>query len=215
MNEQIKVVVKTSDQDRVLIACENLNIALQTLAPLVRKMHLLSSNATCSAARAGSQGNAFRVLTQDIYFLSEEASTCLEASRLMMADIVLLASSLPSLTIPPDNDDAQSKITERGNDSALLYEQNKQLKYLLRQLNQALSPMEMLAKKGEYLAAFSSVEAAHCVENSLSFEAVALMLKKLVADLKQHAKHQKWLLKEVIESVEKRHIDLSLSKRPA
>lgn len=50
---------------------ELLEQQLTAMQPLLRQMHLLSSNAVSAAARAGSEGDAFRVLTQSIQELGQ------------------------------------------------------------------------------------------------------------------------------------------------
>ncbi|MDO7711551.1 MAG: hypothetical protein MUQ51_08060 [Pseudomonadota bacterium] len=45
---------------------------------LAKKMHLLSSNAVSRAARAGSEGDSFRVLTQDIQLLGDDVLACVK-----------------------------------------------------------------------------------------------------------------------------------------
>eukprot|EP00581_Thalassiosira_minuscula_P038263 CAMPEP_0184471924 /NCGR_PEP_ID=MMETSP0740-20130409/106620_1 /TAXON_ID=385413 /ORGANISM="Thalassiosira miniscula, Strain CCMP1093" /LENGTH=66 /DNA_ID=CAMNT_0026848445 /DNA_START=145 /DNA_END=341 /DNA_ORIENTATION=- len=53
-------------QQQLLQIVSELQTELEQLQPLLKQMHLLSSNAVSSAARAGSEGDAFRVLTQAI-----------------------------------------------------------------------------------------------------------------------------------------------------
>lgn len=48
---------------------------LEEMQPLLKQMHLLSSNAVSAAARAGSEGDAFKVLTQAIQQLRLEINT--------------------------------------------------------------------------------------------------------------------------------------------
>lgn len=61
--------VKQQGMQRV---ASELQATLDQLQPLLRQMHLLSSNAVSSAARAGSDGDAFRVLTQAIQQLGQD-----------------------------------------------------------------------------------------------------------------------------------------------
>lgn len=215
MNEQFELPVKMRDYDTVLIACESLGNALQKLVPLARKMHLLSSNAVCSAARAGSKGDAFRVLTQDIRYLSEDVSSCIGNTQLMMDKSVLLAANLVSVLSRSSFVGDNATTDEKKAQIQLIHEKNCELTRLLHQLDLALSPVEMLAKKGEYLAVFSSVEAANSGEHRLSFEAVASMLKTLVKELNMQSKQQKRLLSDLIESVEKRQFVLKIAVKAA
>lgn len=54
-------------------AClRELEAALASMQPLLKQMHLLSSNAVSAAARAGREGDAFRVLTHAIQALGQE-----------------------------------------------------------------------------------------------------------------------------------------------
>jgi methyl-accepting chemotaxis protein len=215
VNEQFELPVKMRDYDTVLIACESLGNALQKLVPLARKMHLLSSNAVCSAARAGSEGDAFRVLTQDIRYLSEDVSSCIGNTQLMMDKSVLLAANLVSVLSRSSFVGDNATTDEKKAQIQLIHEKNCELTRLLHQLDLALSPVEMLAKKGEYLAVFSSVEAANSGEHRLSFEAVASMLKTLVKELNMQSKQQKRLLSDLIESVEKRQFVLKIAVKAA
>lgn len=215
MNEQFELPVKMRDYDTVLIACESLGNALQKLVPLARKMHLLSSNAVCSAARAGSEGDAFRVLTQDIRYLSEDVSSCIGNTQLMMDKSVLLAANLVSVLSRSSFVGDNATTDEKKAQIQLIHEKNCELTRLLHQLDLELSPVEMLAKKGEYLAVFSSVEAANSGEHRLSFEAVASMLKTLVKELNMQSKQQKRLLSDLIESVEKRQFVLKIAVKAA
>lgn len=215
MNEQFELPVKMRYYDTVLIACESLGNALQKLVPLARKMHLLSSNAVCSAARAGSEGDAFRVLTQDIRYLSEDVSSCIGNTQLMMDKSVLLAANLVSVLSRSSFVGDNATTDEKKAQIQLIHEKNCELTRLLHQLDLELSPVEMLAKKGEYLAVFSSVEAANSGEHRLSFEAVASMLKTLVKELNMQSKQQKRLLSDLIESVEKRQFVLKIAVKAA
>jgi methyl-accepting chemotaxis protein len=54
------------------VCLRELEAALAPMQPLLKQMHLLSSNAVSAAARAGSEGDAFRVLTHAIQELGQE-----------------------------------------------------------------------------------------------------------------------------------------------
>lgn len=58
--------------DRALAGLAELETALALMQPLLKQMHLLSSNAVSAAARAGTEGDAFRVLTHAIQALGQE-----------------------------------------------------------------------------------------------------------------------------------------------
>ena len=82
------------EYDTIFRRCVSLNTELHKLVPLAKQMHLLSSNAVSSAARAGSEGDAFRVLTQDIQLLGDEVSECISDTQKVITEIVTLASTL-------------------------------------------------------------------------------------------------------------------------
>jgi len=85
------------EYDTIFRQCVSLNTELHKLVPLAKQMHLLSSNAVSSAARAGSEGDAFRVLTQDIQLLGDDVSSCISDTQSIIGEIVTLASSLAQL----------------------------------------------------------------------------------------------------------------------
>jgi methyl-accepting chemotaxis protein len=58
--------------DGLSVRLNELETALAPMRPLLKQMHLLSSNAVSAAARAGSEGDAFRVLTHAIQELGQE-----------------------------------------------------------------------------------------------------------------------------------------------
>lgn len=58
-----------------------LELALVPMQPLLKQMHLLSSNAVSAAARAGNEGDAFRVLTHAIQELGQEIQQELHHSQ--------------------------------------------------------------------------------------------------------------------------------------
>lgn len=58
-----------------------LDVQLQQMQPLLRQMHLLSSNAVSAAARAGSEGDAFRILTQAIQQLGQDINADMQRSH--------------------------------------------------------------------------------------------------------------------------------------
>jgi methyl-accepting chemotaxis protein len=62
----------SQQNDSVLAGLAELETALALMQPLLKQMHLLSSNAVSAAARAGSEGDAFRVLTHVIQELGQE-----------------------------------------------------------------------------------------------------------------------------------------------
>lgn len=82
------------EYDTVFRQCVSLNTELHKLVPLAKQMHLLSSNAVSSAARAGTEGDAFRVLTQDIQLLGDDVSHCIDDTQEVISEIMMLASSL-------------------------------------------------------------------------------------------------------------------------
>jgi len=197
--------------------CVSLDAELHKLVPLAKQMHLLSSNAVTSAARAGSKGDAFRVLTQDIQLLGDDVSACIEDTPDVIAEIVAQASSLAQLfthymtvdalykqaenvkivTSPDFLNHIQQRVTEE------IKEHNHKLSRSLSILANVLSPITIVVKKGEYLAVCSSVEAASAGEHGASFEAVASMLRELVGQLSKQAARQGALLRDLLEAMEK------------
>lgn len=65
-----------------------LKITLDKLQPLLRQMHLLSSNAVSSAARAGSEGDAFRVLTQAIQQLGQDINKEVQQAYVILSQLL-------------------------------------------------------------------------------------------------------------------------------
>lgn len=209
------------EYDTVFRQCVSLNTELHKLVPLAKQMHLLSSNAVSSAARAGSEGDAFRVLTQDIQLLGDEVSHCIDDTQKIISEIVMLASNLARLFSSyimytdllgrmNDNETLTSKkFFERGQTNIVndIRDNNHKLSRSLGQLSNLLSPVAILVKKGEYLAVCSSVEAASSGEHGVSFEAVATMLRELVGQLGRQASLQSSLLRDLSEAMEKQQLN--------
>jgi len=197
--------------------CVSLNTELHKLVPLAKQMHLLSSNAVSSAARAGSEGDAFRVLTQDIQLLGDDVSHCINDTQKVINDIVQLASNLARLfsdymtyrNLLDRLDDKSTKTSpkyfERGQRYVVeeIRDHNMKLSRSLGALKNLLSPVATLVKKGEYLAVCSSVEAASAGEHGVSFEAVANMLRELVRQLGTQSSRQHSLLRDLTDTMEK------------
>lgn len=74
---------------------------LLAMQPLLRQMHLLSSNAVSAAARAGSEGDAFRVLTQAIQQLGQEINADIQHSRGLLAQCLSETGLDAESSIPP------------------------------------------------------------------------------------------------------------------
>jgi hypothetical protein len=205
------------DYDTVFRQCVSLNTELHKLVPLAKQMHLLSSNAVSSAARAGTEGDAFRVLTQDIQLLGDDVSHCIDDTQKVISEIVLLASGLArsfsnyiiytDLVNRLDIDAMKTspKYFETGQRHVLddIRDNNHQLSRCIGILANLLSPVATLVKKGEYLAVCSSVEAASAGEHGVSFEAVATMLRALVSQLGKQSVRQRFLLRDLSEAMEK------------
>jgi len=198
--------------------CVSLNTELHKLVPLAKQMHLLSSNAVSSAARAGSEGDAFRVLTQDIQLLGDEVSECIGDTQKVIAEIVKLASNLAKLftnyiiyiDLKGRIGEEESSLTsarffDRGHQMVVeeLRANNYKLSRSLGVLTNLLSPIAILVKKGEYLAVCSSVEAASAGEHGVSFEAVSSMLRELVGQLGLQSARQRSLLRDLSDAMEK------------
>jgi len=197
--------------------CVSLNTELHKLVPLAKQMHLLSSNAVSSAARAGSEGDAFRVLTQDIQLLGDEVSECIGDTQKVIGDIVRLASNLAKLftnymlyqdlkaRLEGADTVSTVKFFEGGHNYVVdeLRTNNHKLSRSLGVLANLLSPIATLVKKGEYLAVCSSVEAASAGDHGVSFEAVSSMLRELVGQLGLQSARQRSLLRDLSDAMEK------------
>jgi methyl-accepting chemotaxis protein len=203
--------------------CISLNTELHKLVPLAKQMHLLSSNAVSSAARAGSEGDAFRVLTQDIQLLGDDVSNCIVDTQKAICDIVMLASLLTRLfdtyasfngvishVKDIKNTETSLSFFNSRQDTVIveIIENNNKLSRALSSLSNILSPVSMLAKKGEYLAVCSAVEAASSGEHGVSFDAVSSMLRELVRQLGRQSARQTSLLRDLSEATEKQQINM-------
>lgn len=218
VSEDLYTKKMREEYDTIFRQCVSLNTELHKLVPLAKQMHLLSSNAVSSAARAGSEGDAFRVLTQDIQLLGDDVADCIDDTQQIINEIVLLASKVVRLfasfttfgellsyidnngegkTSPKFFEYSQQKIVEDIRDN------NAKLSRSIGVLANLLSPVAMLVKKGEYLAVCSSVEAANSGEHGVSFEAVASMLRELVGQLGQQSSRQRTILRDLSEAMEK------------
>ena len=204
------------EYDTIFRQCVSLNTELHKLVPLAKQMHLLSSNAVSSAARAGSDGDAFRVLTQDIQLLGDDVSSCIADTQKIIGEIVKLASSLAQLfSSYVTYDDLLERMDDDGPTNATFFSQgqyliaeeirdnNIKLSRALGTLTNLLSPVATLVRKGEYLAVCSSVEAASSGEYGVSFEAVSSMLRELVGQLGTQSRKQRMLLRDLSETMEK------------
>lgn len=201
MIDQFNLPVDIDDNDKILAACEGLNTALQHLIPLARKLHLLSFNGACSAARAGSNGDVFRILTQDIQYLSDEVTVCIEETQFKMKNIMMLASRVVSILPSPSLLDQRCTTMDKTTFIHFSDQENDQLAPLFHQLSLTFFQLSTAVRKGEYLAVFALVEAANSDEPHLSFEIVASTLKSIIADLKLQSKIQKNLLDDLVEFV--------------
>lgn len=150
---------------------ETLQQQLTAMQPLLRQMHLLSSNAVSAAARAGSEGDAFRVLTQGIQELGHRINQDLQQAHRLLAAI----------------SEAESW---------------SEVQKLIKKLTMTLSEMPQSLKKGEYLAICCAVEAAHASQHSDSFDAVANMLKQLIADCRRQVASQQDRLDRLLTASE-------------
>lgn len=216
MNESLYTQRMREEYDTIFRQCVSLNTELHKLVPLAKQMHLLSSNAVSSAARAGSEGDAFRVLTQDIQLLGDDVSMCIDGTQKVIADIVMLASTLARIfanfviynNVLSHFEDHKMKTSaqffERGQKKMVdgIRANNHSLSRSIGILANLLSPVATLVKKGEYLAVCSSVEAASSGEHGDSFEAVASMLRELVGQLGEQSSRQRSLLRDLSEAME-------------
>lgn len=197
---------------------EGLSTGLQNMVPLAKKMHLLSSNAVSSAARAGSEGDAFRVLTQDIQLLGNDVTASIDDSQLLLSDLAILAAELirvfsnyvtfSDLAVSDANSlpEAQSTTADEQGQQAIvqeIFDRNKELENKVELFTAILEPVNLLVKKGQYLVVFSSVEAANAGQHAERFEAVSSMLRTLVEQLGQYFSSQYSLLRDLSDAVEK------------
>ncbi|MDF1588327.1 MAG: hypothetical protein P1P93_04110 [Gammaproteobacteria bacterium] len=216
MNDDLYIRKMHEQYDSIFQQCISLNTELHALVPLAKKMHLLSSNAVSSAARAGSKGDAFRVLTHDIQLLGVDVSQCIEATQKVIVEIVMLASTLARLFASYRIYRAVLIQTEQFKQSSTSHDFfyqgqqkiareigdiNLKLERSLNLLADILSPISMLIKKGDYLAVFSAVEAASAGEYEASFDAVSSMLRELVTLLGKQSQRQRFLLRDLSETM--------------
>jgi hypothetical protein len=158
--------------------CQALKKILPALTPKIKQMQLLSSNAACCVVKMASQSDVFQVLAQEIQLLVAEVAVCTDEARLLNNDIGLLLSGIPEK-------------------DALWHHQ---LITLLRRFDLALSPISTTARKGEYLAVYSSVEAVHLGDDGVHFKAVAVQLKALMASLTRQCQQKTLLIQSMIEA---------------
>ena len=144
--------------------------AMDDLNPMLKKMRLLASNAVSAAARAGSEGDAFRVLTQGIQELGLEIKHEIDNSKELLLALT----------------DSQSEAEK---------------KKLLFEIKSTLEELPAAVAKGDYLAIYCSVEAAHAESHATRFNSVAQMLKSLITDLREEIVKQKTLITNMLEEV--------------
>ncbi|EGL53522.1 MAG: hypothetical protein VX829_14365 [Pseudomonadota bacterium] len=144
--------------------------AMDDLNPMLKKMRLLASNAVSAAARAGSEGDAFRVLTQGIQELGLEIKHEIDNSKELLLALA----------------DSQSEAEK---------------KKLLFEIKSTLEELPAAVAKGDYLAIYCSVEAAHAESHATRFNSVAQMLKSLITDLREEIVKQKTLITNMLEEV--------------
>ncbi len=200
-----------SEQLDIFRRCVSLNTEIYKMVPLTKRMRLLSSNAVCAAARAGSHGNTFRVLTQDIQLLSDDVSHCILSTRKIIDEVVYLSSRIVTLDNNKkmfqcilDNHDLENKtpkeffgqsVVKMAKGEAVEVEA---LKRQFKKLQEQLSPLEELSKKGQYLSVYSAVEAEASEGGGESFQAVVNMLRSLVEVLKDQSTKITSVLDEII-----------------
>lgn len=223
VSEDVYTRKMREEYDIIFRQCVSLNTELHKLVPLAKQMHLLSSNAVSSAARAGSEGDAFRVLTHDIQLLGDDVADCIDDTQQIIGEIVMLASKVVRLyssyttfvellAYMASHEDGKTspEFFESGRETVAedIRDNNAKLVRSIGVLVNLLSPVAMLANKGEYLAVCSSVEAASSGGHSGSFEAVASMLRELVGQLGQQSARQKLLLRDLSDAMEKQQTNM-------
>ena len=158
--------------------CQDLKKVLPALTPKVKQVQLLSSNAACCAVKMASQGEVFQVLAHEIHLLGAEVTVCIDEACLLNNDIGLLLSDMPKMNT--------------------LW--NHQVISLLRRFDLALSPISSTARKGEYLAIYSSVEAVHLGDDGVHFKSVGAQLKVLMAALSRQCQQRTLLIQNMIKA---------------
>lgn len=140
---------------------------------------------------------------------------CISEAKVIADNSVELASNLVAVLPRLGCIDEHAQAEEQVALIHLVYEQNRQLSDSLRQLDIALSPMEMLVKKGEYLALFASVEAGNAIKDKARFDAIGSRMKTVVSSLTKYQKQQGSLLNGLLLSVEQQHLDLRTAVKAA
>ena len=72
-------------------------------------------------------------------------------------------------------------------------------KRVLVQIKTTLEELTWAVAKGDYLASYCSVEAAHAETHATRFNSVAQMLKSLISDLRGEISKQKTLIDNMLE----------------
>jgi len=214
-NGEASLAAEMAGYGAVLEGCKRLTFELFEQLPIGRKMHLLSSNGRCAVARTGYESASFAVLAQAIDYLGEEIAMCISEAKVIADNSVELASNLVAVLPRLGCIDEHAQAEEQVALIHLVYEQNRQLSDSLRQLDIALSPMEMLVKKGEYLALFASVEAGNAIKDKARFDAIGSRMKTVVSSLTKYQKQQGSLLNGLLLSVEQQHLDLRTAVKAA
>ena len=175
MNRQLAVDI---EEDVFSEQCQALSMTLAALDPIIKQMHILASNTTCCASKMGCEGDVLRVVAKDIQRLGVEVVASIDEASLLSNDLMALVSG----TAKADTLQRYQVIT------------------LLRQLDLALSPISTTARKGEYLAVYSSLEAVHLSEEGRYIETMASKLKVLMTQLNAHYKQQNVMLQNMAQS---------------
>jgi hypothetical protein len=125
-----------------------------------------------------------RVVAHDIQRLGVEVVACIDEASQLVNDLMAMVFK----TVKTD---------------AL---QNYRVIALLRQLDLALSPLVTTARRGEYLAVFSSLEAVRLEDDGRYIKTMAFKLKTLMAQLNAHYKQQDNLLQAMLETAQSRSL---------
>lgn len=183
MNRQLAVEI---DEDILSEQCQALSMTLTALPSIIKQIHILASNTTCCASKMGCEGDVLRVVAKDIQRLGVEVVSSIDEVSLLINDLMaLVAGTAKADTL-----------------------QRYQVTTLLRQLDLALSPISTIARKGEYLAVYSSLEAVHLSEEGRYIETMASKLKVLMIQLNTHYKQQNIMLQNMIETAQSRPLGL-------
>lgn len=173
-------MLSTGNSDAFFQQCQSIKLAFPVAMTIVKRLHLLSSNTISRVERSQQTDKVFHVLADDISMLGLELTTCIDEARQKLQDLTVLVTGEE-----PINFALKGRVIT-----------------CLRQLNLILSLVSTIVKKGEYLAVYSSLEAIHVSDDSVTFDAVGPQLKVLMMQLKEYYQQHLVLLDDMIRRVQ-------------